>query len=521
MADFSGVSTPAFKSLQYAPTPSTTSKGLVQPGASTTQDPALIQWYEQANAYYSAVMAGDPDTPKPTEMEWNDFLAQLQWAQSTLGYGAGAGGALGPMGGGAVGGAYGAPQGPQSNQFGGMSGTMDNWVYTDATAKIGFTGNGTHDIWSNDVTIEVAPVSGKVTVEQTNDTRSNPAESVVKVTVTDPATGTQAVYFIHDFDPTKDKLNIKTPEEGQITSDGTGYAVWGEFKAGGASDPNSKPDASIEGEEISENTFRYEPEFAGDTVDFWANPSEAGITQTHVIYADANINVKPSDEVNVEGPDANGMITITVNHDGGPPDGSADVYQVQKGYNANINQKAEYISEGGTPIGEDGIDNADLEKRVTINGVAGNTAAEGAIDPDAVVSSLLEGSDRNENQLMSALEAAGYNYDSIEEFKEAIANEEFPGTPDTKLANFLSILDADFKEGIDGYDQKVADCKPDSEKKNELEDANDRLVELLQILYPNAIISSGTTDQSKAGFSINGEDYSWTSNGDGVSVSVD
>lgn len=183
----------------------------------SAQDPALVQWYEQATAYYNAVMAGDPETPKPTEMEWNNFMAQLQWAQTTLGYGAGMGG----------------PQGPTSNQFGGMSGTMDNWVYTEATAKIGFTGNGTHDIWSNDVTIDVAPVSCKVTIEETNDTRATPAESVVKITVADPATGTQAVYFVHDFDPPKDKIQINTPEEGQITNNTSfadGVVEWGAFK---------------------------------------------------------------------------------------------------------------------------------------------------------------------------------------------------------------------------------------------------------------------------------------------------
>jgi hypothetical protein len=521
MAEFSGVSSQALKSLQYTPSPSETGKGLVQPGSTgATQDPALIQWFEQANAYYNAVMAGDPSTPKPTEMEWNDFMAQLQWAQQTLGYGMAQGGPLGGVGGP---GAFGAPQGPETNQFGGRLGPMGSYAYTDATAKIGFTGNGTHDIWSNDITIDVAPVSGHVTVSQVNDTRSNPAESVVKVVVTDPATGTEATYFIHDFDPAKDKLKINTPEEGQITSDSTGYAVWGEFKPGGASDPSAKPDASIEGEEISENTFRYEPEFAGETVNFWANPSEAGITQTHVVYADANISVKPSDEVNVEGPDAAGMVTITVNHNGGPPDGSADVYQVQKGYNANINQKIEYISEGGTPIGEDGIDGADLKSRITINGATGETEAEGAINPDTMVADLLEKTGRTEPQLLSALESAGFDFDTIEELKEAMGEDppSFPPTPVTsEFLNFLTVLDEELNSSLDDYKTAMNECKPEDYEKA-VEDMNERLVELLGPLYPNLIVDGKTPSGTTGAFSITGEDYTWTTDGEGITVNIE
>ncbi len=513
MSDFSGVSSSGIKSLQYAPSAPET-KGLVQPGAgTTTQDPALVQWFEQANAYYSAVMAGDPDTPKPSEMEWNDFMSQLQWAQTTLygGGGMGMGGPLGPMAGG-----YGAPQGPQSNQFGGMSGTMDNWVYTEATAKIGFTGNGTHDIWSNDVTIDVAPVSGHVTVEQTNDTRSTPAESVVKITVTDPATGTEAVYFVHDFDPAKDTIKINTPEESQLTNNAAfadGVIEWGEFKAGGATDASAKPDASIEGEEISENNFRYEPEFAGETVNFWANPNEPGVTQTNTIFADANISVKPSDEVNVTGPDASGVVTVTVTHSKGTDQESTDVYNVQKGYNVNINQKIEYISENGTAIGEDGIDADALKERVTINGATEDTATEGGVDADAIVTSMMEGSDRTEGQLLSALDAAGYNYDSIEDLKAAITAEEFPPKLEDlnademkKLWEFFKVLDGDLKESID----EIYAVDDETKQQKSIKDANERFVELLQSIYPNSIVSVETPSSAWQGsFSINGEDFTW------------
>ncbi|KAB2841387.1 hypothetical protein F9K50_04040, partial [bacterium] len=244
---------------------STSTKSLGQGAAANSE---LAAWYEQAYAYYNAVMAGDPNTPKPDAQAWNDFLAQMQWAAGQLGYGGaqswdpsmGQGGPVGPMG-------------PQSNQFGGMTGTMDNWVYTDEKNNVGFTGNGTHDLWGNDVTINVAPTSADVTVETTTDTRFQPAETVVKITVTDPATGTQAVYFVHDYDPANgDKIKINTPNSDQQVVNNTGdpNITTGKF-TGGTDGAGSKPDASIEGVVQEDGTILYEPEFAGGTVDFWAN----------------------------------------------------------------------------------------------------------------------------------------------------------------------------------------------------------------------------------------------------------
>ncbi|HEX5035051.1 MAG TPA: hypothetical protein VFW62_11255, partial [bacterium] len=426
MSNFSGISNqPSIKGLGYAPeTPTTKGLGEGTGAPTATQaDPALVAWFEQANAYYNAVMAGDPSTPQPTEAEWNDFLAQLQWAQQQLGYGTG--GAPGTMG--MVGGGYGAPQGPQSNQFGGMSGTMDNWVYTNAEAEIGFTGNGTHDIWSNDVTINVAPVSGHVTIEQTTDTRFQPNEQVTKVVVTDPATGTEAVYFLHDFDPTKDTLKITTPEEDQVTNNSgwaDGVYSWEEFTPGGTTETASQPDASIDGVEQSDGSMLYEPEFAGETVNFWANPNGADVTepQVHTVYADANISVKPSDEVAVT-MDGDVMV-VTVTH----TDGSTDVYNVQKGYNANINQKAEYVTIGGAAATE-GIP-AEFSERLTLNGVSEvGEPEEGAVDADKMVADLCELAGISEAQLLSAINSDGYFYpetgegwrfDSIEDLKEAI-----------------------------------------------------------------------------------------------------
>ncbi|HEX5033370.1 MAG TPA: hypothetical protein VFW62_02715, partial [bacterium] len=309
-------------------------------------DPALVQWLEQATAYYNAVMAGDPSTPAPSQQEWNEFLAQLQWAQQQLGYGQQAWDpSLGGMGGGAP---LGGPQQGQTNQFGGMAGTMDNWVYTNGKSQIGFTGNGTHDIWSNEFILDVAPVSAQVTIEMTTDTRFQPPEEVAKIVVTDPATGTEAVYFVHDFDPAAgDTIKINTPDASQL-NDAGGIATWGEFSQ---VVEGSKPESSIPGEEQPDGSLLYEPEFSGEIVDFWAQPGE---DQKHVVYADANISVKPSDTVEFSA-NFGGDVIVKVKHS----DGSTDTYIVKKGYNVNVNVNEEYI-EGDIP--------SSLADRITING---------------------------------------------------------------------------------------------------------------------------------------------------------
>jgi anti-sigma28 factor (negative regulator of flagellin synthesis) len=529
MSNFSGISSqPSVKGLNYqpdAPITKRTETGGAPAGAQ--QNPALVAWFEQANAYYNAVMAGDPSTPKPTEAEWNDFMGQLQWAQQQLGYG-GAGGTLGMAGG-----QMGQPQGPQSNQFGGMSGTMDNWVYTNAEAEIGFTGNGTHDIWSNDVTINVAPVSGQVSISQTTDTRFQPNESVYKVVVTDPATGTEAVYFLHDFNPPEDKLNINTVEEGQVTGGeaiAAGGYEWGEFKAGGASDPNAKPDASIEGVEQTDGSLLYEPEFAGETVNFWANPNGADATepQVHTVYADANISVKPSDEVVVT---KNGdVVVVTVTHS----DGSTDVYNIQKGYNVNINQKAEYVTVGGT-AGTEGIPD-DFADRVTLNGVTETTEGEGGVDADKMVADLCELAGISEEQLLSAINSDGYFYpetgdgwrfDSVEDLKKAIEDGEFP--PKT-----LKNPDDDMEmQNSDLYMMLNLIARIDPEIKDELEKGptetdynkiNDRLVEYFQAFYPTSIVSNDGEGPAQGYISITGVsdgELHWQFGSDNFNVTFD
>ncbi|KAB2842652.1 hypothetical protein F9K50_01575 [bacterium] len=517
-SNFSGVSS-QIKGLStgqaYGPQ-APVSKNLTQPGAGAAANPELASWYEQAYAYYNAVMAGDPNTPKPDAQSWNNFMAQMQWASQQLGYGGaqawdpsmgggyGPQGPMGPMG----------QQGPQSNQFGGMSGTMDNWVYTDEKNTVGFTGDGTHDLWGNDVTINVAPTSANVTIENTTDTRFQPNEPVVKITVTDPATGTQAVYFVHDYDPANgDKIKINTPNSTQQVTNNTGDTTsitTGKFTPGGATGAGTKPDAGIEGVVQENGDILYEPEFAGGTIDFWANPGES---QVHVVYSDANISVKPSDNVNVS-MDTDGVMVVTVTH----RDGTQDTYKIQKGYKANVNVNAEYITYGTPPVSSDEVP-ADLAERLTVNGgtSASGEATEGAADAQSIIDSLQTNLTGNkDNQLLNALYEAGYRktdgtrIETIDDFKELIPDK-FPGKPDNKLFNLLVMLDPQ------GLGKAVSDVAAthDPEDDAKLNKAvTEALISLLNPLYPNDLITTVGTGNDYS-FKITGTTYEWGVDGSG------
>lgn len=443
-----------------------TSKSLATPGGATTKslgtnaDPALAQWLEQATAYYNAVMAGDPNTPKPSAEEWNSFLAQLQWAQQQMGYGQSAWDPC--MGGGAP---MGGSQAGQGNAFGGIPGTMDNWVYTQSQAQIGFTGNGTHDIWSNEIILDVSPVSAQVTVEYTTDTRFQPPEEVAKITVRDPATGTEAVYFVHDFDPAAgDTLEIRTPQDSQVT-DANGISTWNEFVQGTAA--GSKPEASLPGVEQADGSLLYEPEFTGETIDFWAQPGE---NQTHQVYADANISVKPSDEVEFRS-GLDGQVIVEVTHS----DGSTDTYIIKKGYKANVNVNEEYVK-GEIP--------ESIRDRVTLNGAADTSG--GNMDGAAILDALLAATGRTESQLLNALKAAGYGDMTIEEFKELLSEGRFTQPIDGKLLRFLGIIDPTLAAAVQGARNVTGDDVEDA-----FQEIQTRLVELLSLLDPNSIYSPG------------------------------
>ncbi len=299
-------------------------------------DPALASWYEQANAYYQAVMSGAE--PQPDPAAWNEFLSQMSWAYQQMGA-SGAPGAWGdPTTGGAPG--YGPQPGLASDPYGGMPGAMGTYVHTEEEARVGFTGNATRDFWSNDINLDIAPLSATVTAERTTDTRSTPAEEVIKVTITDPATGTEAVYFIHDYADATIKINV--PEASQVTDLTGGLIDIGNFRQNGGSASN---EVDVSFEEQDNGEFLVEVPY-GQSVNF---TPEGGEDQTWDVYANFNISVKPSDIVRVS-QDGEGGYLITVTH----KDETSDTFKIHPGFTGNINGYPENV-EWGNPAEGGGI----------------------------------------------------------------------------------------------------------------------------------------------------------------------
>lgn len=293
------------------------------------QNAELSQWIEEANAYYQAVINGTEKMPAPAR--WNEFLTQLNWATGQLQPG------WEPD-------TVSAPQivsddgVGESDPFGGRTGPLNNLVYNEEKARIGFTGNSQiSDIWSDDVTIDVAPLSASVTSEITVDTRFHPAEEVLKIIVKDPATGTESVFMIHDR---KDaKIRINTPKESQLTSKAPAV-TWGHFE--------ESTEAETTAVGIQNELGEWEYEAASTEANEFVNfKSRGGEDQSHVVWGNTRITAKPSDHVNVA-KNADGGFTVTVTH----KDKSSDVYRVHKGFKVVLQANQEYVSFAGGAEGE-------------------------------------------------------------------------------------------------------------------------------------------------------------------------
>ncbi|HCU23530.1 MAG TPA: hypothetical protein DF383_00820 [Deltaproteobacteria bacterium] len=309
-------------------------------------------------------MAGSE--PQPDATAWQEFMNQMQWAAGQL---------YGTQLGGTSWGENFPPTGSTSepNPFGGTPGTMDNWVYTDEKTRIGFTGEGTHDIWGNDVTIEVAPTSAKVTSEVTTDTRFQPNEQVLKIIVTDPATGSEAVYFVHDFNDAKVKINTPTPNQVTIGAGTETYVSKGKFKSDGPSGGGRQ--ASVDPEVLEDGTLLYEVP-VGTTIDFLPKGSgTAGENEIHEVWGKANISTMPSDELTVaQGmPGDTGGYTVTIKH----RDGSSDTFYVHKGFDINLKAMPEHIAWGSGPMGAETGVPAPFNDHITINSSGGDTENSG------------------------------------------------------------------------------------------------------------------------------------------------
>lgn len=453
-------------------------------GSQGTQASAeLVGWYEEAYAYYNSVMAGDPSTPKPSAEDWQNFLNQMQWAAGQLGYQS-PGSQWDPSL--SLSGNQGSPS--QGAPEGAILGTMDNVVWNQAEAHIVAQNDPrAQDIWSNEVTLDVPSLSAQVTSEITTDTRLSPPEEVLKINVKDPATGMETVYFVHDYEDAN--IEIRSPEEGQLKKVGDlGNVSWKVYDAASETG-NSHPDASIEGVVQSDGTIVYEPEFSGETVDFWANPGE---NQVHIVYANANISVKPSDEVTVQEVADNGSITVVVKH----KDGSSDSYHIEKGYSVNVNVNEEYATLAGHPAKE-GIPES-YDGRVTLNGGTEDSIESSWKDPKVMIASLLEmtgrpSGEQGEMQLLAALKSAGWDeFQGITDAKEGmetlanlISEGKFPGDLNDnmqKMIDLAEILEPSLKDRSDKQGTKAF-----------LEGMGD----ILTLLMPGHIISVYTDPVSK------------------------
>ncbi len=194
----------------YSPSFPTHSKFL---GGAGENDLAAQQasWYQEAYAYYNAVAAGEIE--RPSEEQWNEFLNQMNWVYSQLnGY---SGGDTSDVGFDGEQGFSEQSRGPAINEFGGVEGPNQNWVYDSPESEITAQPDGMrHDVYGFTNTLNVPSASGKVTHEITSD-GLEPAGRVLKVVVT-TAQG-ESVYYYHNWESPDFKLDIKVPQTSQVT----------------------------------------------------------------------------------------------------------------------------------------------------------------------------------------------------------------------------------------------------------------------------------------------------------------
>lgn len=341
-------------------------------------DPSLSNWYVQANDYYHKVMSGQE--PMPEGPYWQEFLDQYSWAGQQLGLGAGGGSDWGTpvedaslfsTGGEGV-----------SDPFGGMPGTSGQWIHNEESAQVGFLGGQNREIWSNDITIDVAPLSAKVEVVKITDSSVEPATEVLKVVVTDAATGTEDVYVINDWEDADIKINAADPDAVTIPDDMADAITIDKFEsASEQSDVSAQASIPGEAHQTEDNWYIYEGRM-GETIEFYPEGSgEEGEEEIHEVWGDSRILTRYSDEVSVqEGmPDDEDGYTVQVKH----RDGSIDTYYIHKGFDVELHAMEEYLTwetADGEVSGEEAIPEAFAEV-FSLNGTGGSGSSD-AYNPD-------------------------------------------------------------------------------------------------------------------------------------------
>jgi hypothetical protein len=165
-------------------------------------DPALVSWYEQAYAYYSAVMAGQET--HPDSATWSAFLEQMEWARQQLGGGSG-----------------------WDHQSGVLK-TDGRIEHQKESIKLAFLGSsGIHELWSKAVTIDVPSVSACVKAEFVNDAGSRSTDSLLRITIADPALDSTTVYLVHRSKDSAVAINLPS---GSLCRVRPALVRWGVFQ---------------------------------------------------------------------------------------------------------------------------------------------------------------------------------------------------------------------------------------------------------------------------------------------------
>ena len=307
-----------------------------------SQNTSLASWYEEAHAYYQKVQSGQETMPDVST--WNEFLNQMRWAYDQLMVQSGP--VWDPM-------AFQSaspdlPGETQVDPFGGTRGTHNNWTHTHEKTEIGFTGEERRDIWSNEIDLDIAPLSAQVQVVKVMDENIEPPEEVLKVLVKDGATGTQATWVIHDYQDAQIRINVPDVEDQveDLTELNPSPFTVAKFEEGSLAPKN--PVANIPGTPLEdrENATLYEG-YADERVEFRLEPYGVdGEVQTHVVYGDTSIFTRPTDEVAVTQGE-NGETLVTVTH----RDGSQDILEVQEGYDVQVFAREETLTLDGQDFG--------------------------------------------------------------------------------------------------------------------------------------------------------------------------
>jgi len=267
---------------------------------------------------------------------------------------------------------------PQANlPAGAKLGPMGNIVFNTEKAESTYApSNMPTDVLSDEFTLNVDSKVKDVSVEKTKDTRLNPATDVIKITVKDPFSApSETTYFVQP----EAKININTIGAKGVTQKGTESLKLDDGSAqitvGKYSDADSSgsdtAESSMPGVEDKMNpgTLTYKPDFEGETIDFHSLP---GKDQTHEVYANANISVRPGDKADAT-LESTGDLKIVVSHD----DGTKDTYEIKKGYNANININKAYMT-FGSETRQDGKIPQDIAPRLKVSGMDAATEPEKA-----------------------------------------------------------------------------------------------------------------------------------------------